>query len=114
MDEEDIIEPEGEDNGKTLNIICELCQSWGMQRKVEKLYSLLISKLSNKGYTINLKIKGTFYGRGEYYVYLNEIDPKNAIFTNSKEMYESSKCIYDRAIDANNVNKVIEFIESKI
>ena len=114
IEEDDTIEPQGKDNGKTLNIICELCHSWGMQRKIENLYSLLIFKLSNKGYKINLKIKGTFYGRGEYYVYLNEIAPKNAIFTNSKEMYETSKCIYDRAIDANNVNRVIEFIESKI
>ena len=114
MEEDDTIEPQGKDNGKTLNIICELCQSWGIQRKIEKLYSLFISKLSQKGYTINLKIKGTFYGRGEYYVFLDEIAPQNAIFTNSKEMYESSKCIYDRAIDANNVNRVIEFIESKI
>ena len=84
-----------------------------MYRKVEKLHSLLINKLSNKGYTINLKVKGTFYGRGEYYIYLNEVDPKNAVFTNSKEMQESSQCIYGRAIDENNVDSIIEFIESK-
>ena len=113
MQEEDTIYPQGIENGKTLNIICELCQVWGVYRKVEKLYSLLISKLSKKGYTINLKIKGTFYGKGEYYIYLDEINPKNAIFTNSKEMYESSKCIYGRAIDEDNVDKVIEFIEIK-
>ena len=114
MEDEVTIEPQGNSNGKTLNIICELCQVWGMQRKVEKLYALLINKLAKKGYTINLKINATYYGKGEYYVYLDEIAPQNAIFTNSKEMYESSKCIYDRAIDANNVNRVIEFIESKI
>ena len=113
MQEEDIIEPKGIKNGKTLNIICELCQAWGMYRKVEKLYSLLISKLTNKGYTINLKIKGTFYGKGEYYIYLDEINPKNAIFTNSKEMYELSKCIYGRAVDETNVDKIVEFIENK-
>ena len=113
MEEEDTIEPQGNSNGKTLKIICEFCQVWGMYRKVEKLYSLLIYKLSKKGYTINLKIKGTFYGKGEYYIYLDEINPKNAIFTNSKEMHESSNCVYGRAIDENNVDKVIEFIETK-
>ena len=113
MEDEDTLEPIGENNGKTLNIFCELCQSWGMQRKVEKLYSLLIKKLRSKGYTINIKLKGTFYGKGEYYIYLDEINPKKAIFTNSKEMQEESQCIYGRAIDEENVDKVIEFIENK-
>ena len=114
MEDEETIEPIGENNGKTLNIICELCQTWGMYRKVEKLHSLLIYKLSKKGYTINLKVKGTYYGKGEYYIYLNDIKPENAVFTNSKEMQESSKCIYGRAIDENNTDEVIGFIESKI
>ena len=113
MEEEETIEPQGKSNGKTLNIICELCQSWGMSRKVEKLYSLLFSKLSNIGYTLNLKIKGTFYGKGEYYIYLDEVNPKNAIFTNSKEMYEASNCVYGKAVDQENVDKIIEFIKSK-
>ena len=113
MEEEETIEPKGNNNGKTLNIICELCHSWGMSRKVEKIYSLLLYKLSNMGYTIKIKIQGTFYGKGEYYIYLNEVNPKNAVFTNSKEMYEISKCIYGRAINEDNVDKIIEFIESK-
>ena len=113
MEDEVTIEPQGNSNGKTLNIICELCQVWGMQRKVEKLYSLLINKLAKKGYTINLKINATYYGKGEYYVYLDEISPKNAIFTNSKEMQESSKCVYGRAIEKDNVDEVIKFIEAK-
>ncbi len=113
MEDEETIEPQGESNGKTLNITCELCQSWGLYRKVEKLHSLLINKLSSKGYTINLKVKGTFYGKGEYYVFLNEVNPKNAVFTNSKEMQESSNCIFGRAVDESNVEQIIEFIESK-
>ena len=113
MEEEETIEPQGKSNGKTLNIICELCQSWGMSRKVEKLYSLLFSELSNIGYTLNLKIKGTFYGKGEYYIYLDEVNPKNAIFTNSKEMYEAINCVYGKAVDQENVDKIIEFIKSK-
>ena len=114
MDDEEIIEPQGNNNGKTLNIQCELCQTWGMYRKVEKLHSLLIKKLRTKGYTINLKIKGTHYGKGEYYIYLGEINPKNAIFTNSKEMQESSNCVFGKYINEENVDEVIEFIESKI
>ena len=113
MEDQETFEPPGNSNGKTLNIICELCQVWGMQRKVEKLHSLLIKKLTQKGYTINLKINGTFYGKGEYYVYLDEIGPKNAIFTNSKEMQESSNCVYGRAIEKDNVDEVIKFIETK-
>ena len=113
MEEDDTIEPQGKANGKTLNIICELCQSWGMYRKVEKLYSLLISKLTNKGYTINLKIKGTFYGKGEYYIYLDEVNPKNAVFANSQEIHEASKCILGRAVDENNVDEVVSLIEKK-
>ena len=113
MEEEDTIEPQGNSNGKTLNIICELCQVWGMSRKVEKLYALLIKKKKKKGYTINLKIKGTFYGKGEYYMYLDEINPKNAIFTNSKEMQKSSNCVFGRAVDVDNVDQIIEFIETK-
>ena len=114
MEDEEIIEPKGDSNGKTLKIICELCQSWGMYRKVEKLYSLLINKLSQKGYTININIKGTFYGKGEYYIYLDEVNDKKAIFTNSKEMSEASNCVYGRTIDEENVDKVIEFIETKV
>ena len=113
MEKEEVIEPKGENNGKTLKIICELCQAWGLNRKVEKLYFLLINKLIGKGYTINLKIKGTFYGKGEYYIYLNEVNPKNAVFTNSKEMHETSHCIYGRAVDESNVDEIVEFIESK-
>ncbi len=114
MGDEETIEPIGEPNGKTLNIICELCQSWGMYRKVEKLHSLLIQKLSKKGYCINLKIDGTFYGKGEYYIYLDEINPKKAVFTNSKEMFEASNCVYGKAVDEENADKIIEFIETKV
>ena len=113
MEDEETIEPIGENNGKTLNIICELCQTWGMYRKVEKLHSLLIKKLRTKGYTINLKIKGTHYGKGEYYIYLDEVNPKNAVFANSQEIHEASKCILGRAVDENNVDEVIALIEKK-
>ena len=113
MEDEDTLEPIGENNGITLNIFCELCQSWGMSRKVEKIYSLLMKKLRAKGYTINIKIKGTFYGKGEYYIYLDEVSPKNAVFTNSKDMAEESKCVYGRAIDEENVDEIVEFIRTK-
>lgn len=74
---------------------------------------MLINKLSYKGYTINLKIKGTFFGEGAYNVYLNEATQKNAVFTNSEKISESNQCIYGKEIDENNVDKVIELIESK-
>ena len=114
MEEEKTIEPTKEKNGKTLKIIFEICQFWGLFYKVQRFNTLLINNLSNKGYTINLKIKGTFFGEGAYNIYLNESSPKNAIFTNSKEISEQSQCINGTEIDENNVDKVIEFIESKV
>ena len=114
MEDEEIIKPKVESNGKTINIICEMCQNWLLDVKVERIKSLLMRKLSYKGYTINFKVKRTHYGKNEYYIYLDEVNPKKAIFTNSKDMQEISKCILGRGIDDNNVDKVVELIESKI
>ena len=113
MEEEKTIEPTGENNGKTINIIFEICRFWGLFYKVQRFNSLLINKLSYKGYTINLKIKGTFFGEGAYNVYLNEASQKNAVFTNSEKISESNQRIYGKEIDKSNVDKVIELIESK-
>ena len=46
-------------------------------------------------------------------MYLDEVNPKNAIFTNSKEMQKTSNCVFGRAVDADNVDQIIEFIETK-
>ena len=67
-----------------------------MHRKVEKLYSLFITKLSKKGYTINLKIKGTFYGRGEYYHINSSKSDYNIVVTSETgipEFLESTRYI---------------------
>ncbi len=113
MEEEKTIEPTGENNGKTINIIFEICRFCGLFYKVQRFNSLLINKLSNKGYTTNLKIKGTFFGEGAYNVYLNEANQKNAVFTNSEKFSESSQRTHGKEIDESNVDKVIELIESK-
>ena len=114
MEDNEIIKPKGQSNGKIINLICEICQNWLLDIKVERIKSLLIRRLSNKGYAINLKVKRTHYGKSEYYIYLDEVNPKKAIFTNSKDMQESSNCILGKSIDDNNVDKVEELIESKI
>ena len=46
-------------------------------------------------------------------MYLDEVNPKNAIFTNSKEMQKTSNCVFGRAVDVDNVDQIIEFIETK-
>ena len=114
MEDNETIRPRGQSNGKIINLICEICQNWLLDIKVERIKSLLIRRLNNKGYTINLKVKRTHYGKSEYYIYLDEVNPKKAIFTNSKDMQETSNCILGRSIDDNNVDKVEELIESKI
>ena len=114
MEVEEIIKPRVESNGKTINIISEMCSNWLIDIKVERIKSLLMRRLSYKGYTINFKVKRTHYGKNEYYIYLDEINPKKAVFTNSKDMQEISQCIFGKAIDDNNADKVVELIESKI
>ena len=114
MEDNETIKPRGESNGKIINLICEICQNWLLDVKVERIKSLLIRRLSYKGYTTNLKVRRTHYGKSEYYIYLDEINPKKAIFTNSKDMHEISQCIFGRSIDDTNVDKVEELIESKI
>jgi hypothetical protein len=110
--EKDIISPIGEDNGKTIKLKIELCRSWGFTRKVEKIYSLLIRGLAEKGYTVDYEIEGTFYGEGEYYIYLGE--KKIPVFLNKNKKAEEEKCIYGNGINKDNVDEVIEFIEKKL
>ena len=110
--EKDIISPRGEDNGKKIKLKIELCRSWGFSRKIENIYSLLIIGLANKGYTVEYEIEGTFYGEGEYYIYLGE--KKIPVFLNKNKKAEEEKCIYGNAINKDNVDEVIEFIEKKL
>ena len=114
MEDNETIRPRVKNNGKTINIICEICQNWLLDIKVEKIKSLLIRRFIYKGYTINLKVKRTHYGKNEYYIYLDEVNPKKAVFTNSKDMHETTNCIFGKAIDENNVDIIEEYIESKI
>ena len=44
---------------------------------------------------------------------IKEVNPKNAVFANSQEIHEASKCILGRAVDENNVDEVVALIEKK-
>ena len=110
--EKEIISPIDEDNGKKVELKIELCHSWGFSRKLEKIHSLLILGLAKKGYTVEYETEGTFYGEGEYYIYLGE--KKIPVFLNKKKKAEEANCIYGNAIDKENVDEVIKFIEGKI
>ena len=68
MEDNETIRPRVKNNGKTINIICEICQNWLLDIKVEKIKSLLIRRFIYKGYTINLSEKDTLWK--EWILYL--------------------------------------------
>jgi hypothetical protein len=61
---------------------------------------------------VEYEIEGTFYGEGEYYIYLGE--KKIPVFLNKTKKAEEEKCIYGNGINKDNVDEVIEFIEKKL
>ena len=83
--EENTIQPIGNSNGKTLNIIGAFCDRWGFTGVASRFKSVLLNGLAKKGYGINYQILALPGGKGEYYIYKEEGGSKKMIFSNNRE-----------------------------
>lgn len=101
--------PSGENNGKTLDLLVELCQKWGYSSRAETLQSLLIASLSKKGYTINYSIEPKDDGKRVYYVFKMVDSQKKWIFSN-KEEHKSEGAIVASEINESNIQQIIDKI----
>ena len=102
--------PQGESNGKTLTLIGEFCQSWGLYRKIQDFVSLLVTPLSEKGYTVKYgAVPVPFRIPSDYTIYKVEDDKKIKVFSN-KEEDEEKGIIVGHEIDEDNVEEVIKKI----
>ena len=80
MEDNETIKPRGQSNGKTINLICEICQNWLLDVKVERIKSLLIRRLSYKGYTTNLKVRRTLWKKWILYLFRWNKSKKSSIY----------------------------------
>ena len=109
--EENTIQPIGNSNGKTLNIIGAFCDRWGFTGVASRFKSVLLNGLAKKGYGINYQILALPGGKGEYYIYKEEGGSQKMIFSNNGE-HQKDGAIVGKNIDESNLTNVIAKIES--
>ena len=83
-------------NGKTVNLLAEICSSWGYGNKKSQLMTF-IKELANNGYTINYTIDPKEGGNGEYFVYQVTENSPRIIFSNDKK-HENSAIVAEDII----------------
>ena len=94
-------------NGKTLEIMAELCGSWGFNSVKNQVVSQLIKNLNQKGYDVQYTIDPLKGGNGEYFVYLIKEGQKQIIFSNDEDTHGDHGAVIGNSISSKNVEAII-------
>ena len=100
-------------NAKTVQLLIQMCVSWGIRNKVFHVKNLLVNKLLEKGYNVifQFDIPTYFIGRILFvYVVLNE--NKRIVFSNNKSLHEKEGAVISDAINESNVDEIVDKIIS--
>lgn len=80
-------------NGKTINLLIEICSSWGYDGKVKNVKSTLINELNTQGYDVDYNFEPKSGGKGEFYVFAIKDGKKRCVFANSKNVAEGNTVV---------------------
>ena len=99
--------------GKEIEILAELCSSWGYENMRDQVVCVLIKELNSLGYDVKYEIKAVMGFSGEFFVYVIKDGKKSIKFSNFPKHKSDRTEIGDR-IDSKNIKNIIEKIEDSI
>ena len=97
-------------NGKTIELLAEMCSSWGFGNTKNQVVSQLVKALNDSGYDVKSIFEPMSGGNGEFFVYQIENGKKTIVFSNSKKAHESAGAVIGKGIQSSNVQEIIKKI----
>ena len=97
-------------NGKNIELLAEMCASWGYGSTKSQVVSQLIKNLTDLGYNINCTFEPLNGGNGEFYVYHVKDSEKNIVYSNNKKLHESKNAVIGGKINSSNVKQIVDKI----
>ena len=89
-------------NGKKiLEILIQICSSWGFSNKAENVKNMLIKELNNQGYDVNYDFEPMKGGKGEFFIFLLNDGQKKCVFANNKTIGDSNTIVGMKINDKN-------------
>ena len=100
-------------NTKTVNLIVQMCVSWGIRNKVFHVKNTLVKKLIDRGFNVNFQfdIPTYFIGR-QLFIYVLQNGNKKIIFSNNKSLHEKSGAIISDSLTESTAEEIINKIIS--
>ena len=99
---------------KEFNLICEFCDNWFIDKKVQSLENGLIQDLKSKGYNVKLIVHPSNSQAKPYYIYLQKGNINKIILSNNANLHRKEGAIIDYSITKSNQKKVVDKIISEI
>lgn len=87
-------------NGKTINLLIQICSSWGYGSKADIVKSVLIQDLNSLGYNVQYIFEPQSGGNGEFYIF-ETTGQKRCLFANNRNLGD------DKTIFGSTINKEI-------
>ena len=97
-------------NGKVIEILAEMCSSWGYGNTRNQVVSQLVKTLNDKGYDVNYTCEPMSGGNGEFFVYKIENGNKMIVFSNDKNLHSAKGAVIGGRINAKNVEDIVNKI----
>ena len=100
-------------NTKTIELIIQMCVSWGIRNKVFHVKNTLVSKLIDRGFNVNFQfdIPTYFIGR-QLFIYIVQNGIKKIIFSNNKSLHEKEGAIISDSLTDSNAEEIVNKIIS--
>ena len=89
-----------------IEIIIEICESWGYENRVKYVTDYIIKPIKEEGLTLRYTFNPMKGGKGDFFLF-KVIDGKNkAIFSNKKDLHPEA--IHGMNITSKNSNDIIK------
>lgn len=73
-----------------INIVIEICESWGYENRVQCVTDFVIKPLKEEGYNVKFNFKKMKGGKGEFYIWRIDGSEQRIIFSNKKDIHPNA------------------------
>ena len=70
-----------------INILTEICESWGYDNRVQLIMDFIIKPLKEEGINVKFTFKPMKGGKGEFYIWKVVDGEKKIVFSNDKTLH---------------------------
>ncbi len=96
-------------NGTKIELLAQMCSSWGFGSTKKQVVSQLVGGLNSKGYDVTYTCEPMKGGNGEFYVYVVKNGNKKIVFSNNKS-HATAGAVIGNGITSKNVDEIISNI----